>query len=79
MHTPAPTQIATNIIALRRSHELSRYELATRADLSPAYVGQLETGRIQSPSVAFAARIAAVFGVTIEQLAGIEPAKTENA
>ena len=77
MDQPTPTAIATNIIALRRAQNLSRYELAKRADLSPAYVGQLETGRIQSPSVAFAARIAKVFGVTIEELAGIEPGMKE--
>ncbi|HXH81710.1 MAG TPA: helix-turn-helix transcriptional regulator [Candidatus Tectomicrobia bacterium] len=54
--------------ALRDERGWSQAELAKRADVTPAYIAQLETGARKNPSLEILKRIARALGVPVTDL-----------
>jgi transcriptional regulator with XRE-family HTH domain len=63
---------------IRESLGLSQAMLAVKADVSPSIVWQLENGRRKRVSPRIAHKLAAVYGITAEQVNGgaLRPAST---
>ena len=68
----AGLQVGPRIRELRRAQGLTVAELATRAELTPGFISQLERN-LTSVSLASLARICEVLGVTIGHLADAVP------
>jgi len=60
--------ISQNVKRLREQRRLSSSELARQAQISKAYLSQLEGGRFTSPSAEVLFKIAGALGVTIADL-----------
>lgn len=58
--------IAREVIELRRRHNLTQQELATRAGTSQPAIARLESGTYRNLSLAFLRRIAAALGAVPE-------------
>jgi transcriptional regulator with XRE-family HTH domain len=62
-----PTQMGRRLKQLREARDLSRQELAERADISREYLRRLEAGR-QDPTVGTLQRLAKALGVKVTKL-----------
>ena len=62
------------IIKLRKEKKMTQTELATAAGIKQPYLGQIERGT-KTPTLPTAKAIAAVLGVTPNDLCGIKSAK----
>jgi len=62
-----PTQMGRRLQQLREARDLSRQELAERADISREYLRRLEAGR-QDPTVGTLQRLAKALGVKVTRL-----------
>lgn len=58
----------------RLARDLTIYELADRVEVSAASISRMER-RLQCPSVATAARLSSLLGLTLEQILLPEPAE----
>jgi transcriptional regulator with XRE-family HTH domain len=58
------------IKALRQAAGLNQPELAKKAKVSTAYIGQLEAGQKRNPSLDVLKRIARALGVPVTELLG---------
>ena len=67
--SPTPKQMGQRLKALRKKKNLSRQELAERADVSREYVRKLEAG-LYDPSVGTLQRLAKALGVPLTELLG---------
>ena len=56
------------IKALRQQRGMSQANLAEKADVTAAYVTQLETGANKNPSLAVLKRLAKALGVPVTEL-----------
>jgi len=62
-----PRQIGMRLRRLRKVKKLTRYALAKRAGISPAYVTKLEEGR-SDPTIGMLQRLAKALGVPVTEL-----------
>lgn len=62
--------LAARLRALRTRAGLTQLQLATRAGLTPAAVGHIETGARTRPAAETVARLARALGVAVEELLG---------
>jgi transcriptional regulator with XRE-family HTH domain len=67
--SPTPRQMGKRIQALRKKLNLSRQQLAERADVSREYIRKLEAGGYD-PTVGTLQRIAKALGVSLAELIG---------
>jgi transcriptional regulator with XRE-family HTH domain len=67
--SPTPKQMGKRIQALRKKLNLSRQQLAERADVSREYIRKLEAGGYD-PTVGTLQRIAKALGVSLAELIG---------
>ena len=67
--SPTPKQMGKRIQALRKTLNLSRQQLAERADVSREYIRKLEAGGYD-PTVGTLQRIAKALGVPLAELIG---------
>lgn len=77
MTEPADGGLATRLTALRESAGLTKAELSRRAQVSPAYVSELEGGQGRRPSGEVLFRIAEALDVTVAELLGRKLAPPE--
>ncbi|MEV6401019.1 XRE family transcriptional regulator [Streptomyces sp. NPDC051907] len=68
--------VAPQLRALRRRRGLTLEAAAQRAELSPAHLSRLETGRRQ-PSLPMLLGLARVYGTTVSELLGEKPPESE--
>ncbi|MDP2433844.1 MAG: helix-turn-helix transcriptional regulator [Pseudomonadota bacterium] len=61
----------------RRERELSIYEVADMVGVSAASISRMER-RLQCPSVATAAKLGSLLGLTLEQILLPEPPESED-
>lgn len=66
--------LAKNLRALRLARNMTQAELGRLADVGRNTVASLETGRVESPGVFLAIRIANALNVSVERLVGHSPA-----
>ena len=66
--------VHNRITLFRTERGLSRKDLAERVEVNPQTIGFLERGDY-SPSVELALKIAAVFGVSVDELFSLSPFK----
>ena len=64
----SPQRLASVIKARRKDKKLSRSDLARAAQVTPAYITQLETGERKNPSLAVLRRLARALGVPVAEL-----------
>jgi transcriptional regulator with XRE-family HTH domain len=64
----SPRRLKTVLKALREQREWSMAELAKKADVTDAYIAQLETGKRKNPSLEVLRRIAKALGVPVGEL-----------
>jgi len=64
-----PKQMGRRLQKLREERNLSRQEVAERADISREYVRKLEAG-LQDPTVGILQRLAKALGVPVTELLG---------
>ena len=64
------TSLATQLRTIRESQRLSLTEVATRAQVSKAYLSQLEHGASKQPSFEVLSRLATALGASVEDLTG---------
>ena len=69
--------LGARIAALRRQQNWSQGDLAHRLNISPSAIGMYEQGR-REPSLDTAARLAEVFGVSLDYLITGAPLETER-
>ena len=69
--------VGARIAALRRHRNWSQGELAHQLNISPSAIGMYEQGR-REPSLDTAARIAGVFGVSLDYLITGVPQEAER-
>ena len=62
-----PKQMGRRLQKLREERDLSRQEVAERADISREYVRKLEAG-LQDPTVGILQRLAKALGVPVTEL-----------
>ena len=62
--------LATELRRTRESQHLSLTEVASRAQISKAYLSQLEHGASKQPSFEVLARLATALGASVEDLTG---------
>jgi len=67
--SPTPKQMGKRIRALRKKLNLSRQQLAERADVSREYIRKLEAGGYD-PTVGTLQRLAKALGVPVTELLG---------
>ena len=67
---PATTALSDNLKRLRTDKRLSQAALSRQADVSPAYLSELESGQGKRPSGQVLMRLAKALGVTIAELIG---------
>ena len=61
------------LIALRNEQKKTAAEVAKELDVSPAYYSMIEKGKRQKKmDITLVARLAQVFGITIEQIVALE-------
>ena len=70
--------LGVNVRTLRTSRGWTHRALADAADVSQAYVSDLETGRVTNPGVVPLYRIALVLNVTMEDLMGLSRLAARN-
>jgi transcriptional regulator with XRE-family HTH domain len=63
-----PRQLASVIKAKRKAKRMKRSDLARAAEVTPAYITQLETGERKNPSLEVLRRIAKALGVPVTEL-----------
>lgn len=68
--------VAPRLRGLRRRRGLTLEAAARRADLSPAHLSRLETGRRQ-PSLPMLLTLARIYGTTVSELLGEQPPERE--
>ena len=61
-------RLSTVIRRLRRAKGLSQRELADKADITGAYIAQLETGVKKNPSLDILRRLAKALGVPVTEM-----------
>jgi transcriptional regulator with XRE-family HTH domain len=64
----SPRKLKTVLRALREAKGWSQVQLAARADVTSAYIAQLETGKKQNPSLEVLKRLAKALGVPVTEL-----------
>ena len=64
----SPKRLSTVIRELRRARDLSQRELGDKADVTGAYIAQLETGVKKNPSLDILKRLAKALGVPVTAL-----------
>jgi transcriptional regulator with XRE-family HTH domain len=64
------TELSDNLKRLRTDKRLSQAALSRLADVSPAYLSELESGQGKRPSGQVLLRLAKALGVTIAELIG---------
>jgi transcriptional regulator with XRE-family HTH domain len=64
----APRRLKTVLKTLREQRGWSMAELAKRADVTDAYIAQLETGARKNPSLDVLKRLARALGVPVTEL-----------
>ena len=64
----APRRLKTVLRVLRRERGWSMAALAKKADVTDAYIAQLETGKRTNPSLEILKRLARALGVPLTQL-----------
>ena len=70
-------QVLNRIAAVREERSMSRQSLADAVDVHYQTIGYLERGEY-SPSLALALRIAAVFGLPVEELFWLDPSESSS-
>ncbi len=65
--------LGERIRELRMAHEWTYRQLGAKVGVAGAYIHQLETGARQRPNVELVQRLAAVFGMGLDELLGDEP------
>jgi transcriptional regulator with XRE-family HTH domain len=63
-----PKRLSTVIRELRQARDLSQRALADKADVTGAYIAQLETGVKKNPSLDILKRLAKALGVPVAEL-----------
>ena len=63
-----PKRLSTVIRELRRARNLSQRELGDKAEVTGAYIAQLETGVKKNPSLDILKRLARALGVPVTEL-----------
>ena len=71
-------EFGANLRELRESAKMTQAELAEKIGVTRALIAQYELGS-KSPTVPVAARIAQIFGVTIDRIANGEEGEREKA
>jgi transcriptional regulator with XRE-family HTH domain len=66
----SPKRLSRVIQTLREAKGLTQRALAERADVTPAYVAQLEMGTRKNPSLEVLRRLAKALGVPVTELLG---------
>jgi transcriptional regulator with XRE-family HTH domain len=64
----SPKRLSVMIRKLRESKGITQRDLAAKADVTGAYVAQLETGTKKNPSIAVLKRLAKALGVQVSEL-----------
>lgn len=64
----SPQRLNQVLRRLREARGLSQRELAAKAQVTGAYVAQLETGTKKNPSLAILQRLAKALGVKVTEL-----------
>jgi transcriptional regulator with XRE-family HTH domain len=64
----SPRRLKTVLRKLREERRWSQAQLAKRADVTDAYIAQLETGTRKNPSLEVLKRIAKALGVPVTEL-----------
>ena len=64
----SPRRLAGVIKAKRKAKGLTRSDLARAADVTPAYITQLETGERKNPSLDVLKKLARALGVPVTEL-----------
>lgn len=70
--TTQPDNLGLKIKALRDHHRMSLSALARGAEVSKGHLSEIESGGCREPGVYLIARIAMIFGVTVDDLIGME-------
>jgi transcriptional regulator with XRE-family HTH domain len=65
--------LGERVLLRRRRAGLSQSELAQRAGVDPMTISRVESGQKKRLELETAARLAHVFGMTLDQLCGLEP------
>ena len=68
METARMTQPRTRLATLLKARGWDERVLASQTGLSESYLNRLKNGRIKSPSVRIASKIARAFGLAIEEI-----------
>lgn len=63
-------ELSDHLVRLRKEQSLSLSEVARRAQVSKAYLSQLEHGESKQPSYEVLARVATALGVSVSTLTG---------
>ena len=81
MPTSPDAGLGERLRKYRAEKRVSQAELARRADVSPAYLSELESGAGRRPSGRVLLALAEALGVTIAELLGraVQPAPREDA
>jgi transcriptional regulator with XRE-family HTH domain len=64
----SPRRLRTVLKNLRQGQGLTMAELAKKAQVTDAYIAQLETGRRKNPSLEILKRLARALGVPVTEL-----------
>ncbi len=64
----SPRQLKTVLRKLRTERGMSMADLAKKADVTDAYIAQLETGKRENPSLDILKRLARALGVPVTEL-----------
>lgn len=60
--------LGNRIKGVRKSKNMSIYELASKSGLSDSYLGRLENGKRKDPSISTVIKIATALEISIEDL-----------
>jgi len=72
-------EVGRRIRELRTEHGMSLSDVAGEADISKAYLSQIETGQVKRPSAQVLFAIASALGTTVAALLGRAPVENAEA
>jgi transcriptional regulator with XRE-family HTH domain len=61
-----------NVRAQREAHDLKKVDLSRMAHVSPAFLSNVESGKIKNPGVYSLYAVAVALGVRLEDLMGVQ-------
>jgi transcriptional regulator with XRE-family HTH domain len=70
--------LGEQVLLLRRRAGLSQYALAERAGVDPMTISRVESGQKKRLELETAARLARVFGISLDQLCGLKPSAEDE-